>query len=147
MSMFTKVLCPVDFSEASAPVAKVAREFALAFNAEVLLLYVAPSMIQYEIFDLPAASLPQLVGDITIGAEKTMAEFVSEHFSGLRAEGKVISGDAADSIVTMAEVEKADIIIMATHGRQGLNRLLFGSVAEKVVKTSPIPVMTIRPEA
>ena len=52
-----------------------------------------------------------------------------------------------DSIVTLAQVEKADIIIMATHGRQGLNRLLFGSVAEKVVKTSPVPVMTIRPEA
>ena len=45
MSMFTKILCPVDFSEASAPVAKVAREFALAFNAEIVALYVAPSMI------------------------------------------------------------------------------------------------------
>lgn len=147
MAMFTKILCPVDFSEASAPVAKVAREFALAFNAEVLLLYVAPSMIQYEIFDLPAVSLPQLVGDITLGAEKTMTEFVAKHFPDVRATGKVVSGDAADSIVTLAQVEKADIIIMATHGRQGLNRLLFGSVAEKVVKTSTVPVMTIRPEA
>ncbi|AMD92152.1 universal stress protein [Desulfomicrobium orale] len=147
MSMFTKILCPVDFSEASAPVAKVAREFALAFNAEIVALYVAPSMIQYEIFDLPAVSLPQLVGDITVGAEKTMVEFVAKHFPDVCATGKVVSGDAADSIVTLAQVEKADIIIMATHGRQGLNRLLFGSVAEKVVKTSPVPVMTIRPEA
>lgn len=147
MSMFTKILCPVDFSEASAPVAKVAREFALAFDAEIVALYVAPSMIQYEIFDLPAVSLPQLVGDITVGAEKTMVEFVAKHFQDVRATGKVVSGDAADSIVTLAQVEKADIIIMATHGRQGLNRLLFGSVAEKVVKTSPVPVMTIRPEA
>ena len=109
------------------------------------MLYVAPSMIQYEIFDLPAASLPQLVGDIVTGAEKTMMEFVGKHFQGLKASGKVVSGDAADAIVTMAEDEKADIIIMATHGRQGLNRLLFGSVAEKVVKSSPVPVMTIRP--
>lgn len=143
--MFTKILCPVDFSEASASVAKVAREFAVAFNAEVFLLHVAPSMTQYEIYDLPSASLPQLVGDMVTGAEKSMEEFVSEHFSGLRASGKVIRGDAADVITTTAKVENADIIIMGTHGRQGLNRFLFGSVAEKVVKTSPVPVLTFRP--
>jgi nucleotide-binding universal stress UspA family protein len=146
MSMFSKILCPVDFSESSADIAKTAREFALKFNAEILVVYVAPSMIQYEIFDLPAASLPQLVGDIVTGAEKTMTEFVAKHFPDVKATGKVVSGDAAEAIVTLAQAEKADIIIMSTHGRQGLNRLLFGSVAEKVVKTSAVPVMTIRPQ-
>jgi len=144
--MFTKILCPVDFSENSTAIAKTAREFALKFDAEVLVVYVAPSMIQYEIFDLPAASLPQLVGDIVSGAEKTMADFVAKHFPDVRATGKVVSGDAADSIVNLSQTEKADMIIMATHGRQGLNRLLFGSVAEKVVKTATVPVMTIRPQ-
>lgn len=147
MSMFSKILCPVDFSEASPAVAEAAREVALKFDAEVFIVYIAPSMIQYEIFDLPAASLPQLVGNIVSGAEKTMAEFVDKHFFGVRATGKVISGDAANSIVSLAQSEKADLIIMGTHGRQGLNRLLFGSVAEKVVKTSHVPVMTIRPKA
>jgi nucleotide-binding universal stress UspA family protein len=146
MSMFKKILCPVDFSESSAAIAKTAREFALKFEAEVIVVYVAPSMIQYEIFDLPAASLPQLVGDIVSGAEKTMTEFVTKHFPDVRATGKVVSGDAAEAIVTLSQAEKADIIIMSTHGRQGLNRLLFGSVAEKVVKTSDVPVMTIRPQ-
>lgn len=145
MTMFSKILCPVDFSDASPVVAKTAREFALKFDAEIIAVYVAPSMIQYEIFDLPAASLPQLVGDIVSGAEKTMSEFIDTHFNGVRATGKVVSGDAAEAIVNLSQSEHADIIIMATHGRQGLNRLLFGSVAEKVVKTSPIPVMTIRP--
>ncbi|NLW80767.1 MAG: universal stress protein [Desulfovibrionales bacterium] len=146
MSMFTKILCPVDFSENSTAIAETAREFALKFDAEVLVVYVAPSMIQYEIFDLPAASLPQLVGDIVSGAEKTMADFVAKHFPDVKATGKVVSGDAADSIVNLSQTEKADMIIMATHGRQGLNRLLFGSVAEKVVKTATVPVMTIRPQ-
>lgn len=146
MTMFSKILCPVDFSEASPAIAKTAREFALKFDAEIIAVYVAPSMIQYEIFDLPAASLPQLVGDIVSGAEKTMTEFVTAHFPGVRASGKVVSGDAAEAIVNLSQSEGADLIIMATHGRQGLNRLLFGSVAEKVVKTSPIPVMTIRPQ-
>ena len=146
MTMFSKILCPVDFSEASPAIAKTARELAQKFDAEIIVVYVAPSMIQYEIFDLPAASLPQLVGDIVSGAEKTMNEFVTSHFTGVRATGKVVSGDAAEAIVNLSQSEGADLIIMATHGRQGLNRLLFGSVAEKVVKTSPIPVMTIRPQ-
>lgn len=146
MPMFSKILCPVDFTETSAAIAKTARELALKFNAEVLVVYVAPSMIQYEIFDLPAASLPQLVGDIVSGAEKTMSDFVAKHFPDVRATGKVVSGDAAESIINLAQSEKASIIVMATQGRQGLNRLLFGSVAEKVVKTSPVPVMTIRPQ-
>ncbi len=146
MSMFKRILCPVDFSEASTAIAKTTREFALKFDADVLVVYVAPSMIQYEIFDLPAASLPQLVGDIVSGAEKTMTDFVAKHFPDVRATGKVVSGDAAEAIVNLSQAENADIIIMATHGRQGLNRLLFGSVAEKVVKTSPVPVMTLRPQ-
>ncbi|GAB1409475.1 universal stress protein [Desulfovibrionales bacterium] len=146
MSMFSKILCPVDFSDVSPAIAQTAREFALKFGAEVVVVYVAPSMIQYEIFDLPAASLPQLVGDIVSGAEKNMAEFVNKHFAGVAATGKVISGDAADAIVNLALSEGAGIIIMATHGRQGINRLLFGSVAEKVVKTSTVPVLTIRPQ-
>ena len=147
MSTFSKILCPVDFSENSFAVAEAARKIALQFKAEVFVVYVAPSMIQYEIFDLPAASLPQLVGDIVSGAEKNMTEFVEKNFPDVTVTGKVISGDAANSIVNLAQSEKCDLIVMGTHGRQGLNRLLFGSVAEKVVKTSPVPVMTIRPEA
>lgn len=145
MTMFSKILCPVDFSDVSPAIAKTARELAQKFDAEILVVYVAPSMIQYEIFDLPAAALPQLVGDIVSGAEKTMAEFIATHFSDVRTEGKVVSGDAAEAITNLAQSEGVDLIVMATHGRQGLNRLLFGSVAEKIVKTSPIPVMTIRP--
>lgn len=146
MTMFSKILCPVDFSDVSPAIAKTARELAQKFEAEIIVVYVAPSMIQYEIFDLPAAALPQLVGDIVSGAEKNMAEFIATHFSGLRVTGKVVSGDTAESITNLAQSEGADLIVMATQGRQGLNRLLFGSVAEKVVKTSPIPVMTIRPQ-
>lgn len=146
MTMFSKILCPVDFSDVSPAIARTAREFALKFNAEILVVYVAPSMIQYEIFDLPAASLPQLVGDIVTGAEKNMAEFVAKHFAGVTASGKVVNGDAAEAIGALAQSEHADLIIMGTHGRQGINRLLFGSVAEKVVKTSTVPVLTIRPQ-
>ncbi len=143
--MFRTILYPVDLSDDDAGVTQMVRELARTLGARVVTLYVAPSMIQYEIFDLPTASLPQLVGDIVSGAQKVMAEFVAKHFAGSDAEGVVVSGDAAEEIVRQAEAHGAELIVMATHGRRGLNRLLFGSVAEKVVKTAPVPVLTVRP--
>lgn len=143
--MFRTILYPVDLSDDDAGVTQMVRDLARTFGARVIALYVAPSMIQYEIFDLPTASIPQLVGDIVSGAQKLMAEFVARHFADLEAEGVVVSGDAAEEIVRQAEERGAQIIVMATHGRRGLDRLLFGSVAEKVVKTASVPVLTVRP--
>lgn len=144
--MFRTILYPVDLSDDDAKVTQLVAELARTFDARIITLYVAPSMIQYEIFDLPTASIPQLVGDIVSGAEKVMAEFVQKHFAGFTAEGMVVSGDAAEEIVRQAEARGADLIVMATHGRKGLNRLLFGSVAEKVIKAAPMPVLTVRPQ-
>ncbi len=58
---------------------------------------------------------------------------------------KILIGDAASEIIRYAQEEKIDLIIMGTHGRKGLEKALFGSVAEKVVKNSPVPVLTINP--
>lgn len=143
--MFHTIVYPVDLSDDDGKVTQLVTELARTFDARIIVLYVAPSMIQYEIFDLPTASIPQLVGDIVSGAEKVMAEFVAKNFSGFKAEGMVVSGDAAEEIIRQAEINKADVIVMGTHGRKGLNRLLFGSVAEKVVKAAPMPVLTVRP--
>jgi nucleotide-binding universal stress UspA family protein len=57
----------------------------------------------------------------------------------------VVSGDAADEILKVIESEGIDLLIMGTHGRKGLEQVIFGSVAEKVVKKSPVPVLTINP--
>lgn len=56
------------------------------------------------------------------------------------------TGEPAETIVAFAQAKKVDLIAMATHGRSGINRLLMGSVAEEVVRTSPIPVLLIRPD-
>ncbi|MBC2709827.1 MAG: universal stress protein [Desulfosarcina sp.] len=58
---------------------------------------------------------------------------------------KVVSGDAADEILKVLEAEDIDLVIMGTHGRKGLEHVIFGSVAEKVVKKSPVPVLSINP--
>ena len=81
------------------------------------------------------------------GAEQGMADFVEENFKGVEAEGRVVVGYAAEEILKTAVKENCDLIVMGTHGRKGIDRILFGSVAEKVVKRSSVPVLTIRPHA
>ena len=60
--------------------------------------------------------------------------------------GRVVSGYAAEEIVSVAEEVGADLIVLGTHGRKGIDKILFGSVAEKVIKTATVPVLSMRPE-
>ena len=85
------------------------------------------------------------MGEIVSGAEKSMSEFVAQHFAGVDARGVVVVGYAAEEILAVAEKEQVDLIVMGTRGRKGIDLILFGSVAEKVVKNAACPVVTIRP--
>jgi nucleotide-binding universal stress UspA family protein len=146
MPEIKKILVAVDLSPQSVAVAEYAVCLAGALNAEILAVYIAPSLGHYVGFQVPTSSIENFVGEVVNGAEKSMSEFVRENFKGARAAGKVISGYAAEEIINQAKENGADLIVMGTHGRAGLDRILFGSVAEKVVKTSYIPVLTVRPE-
>lgn len=143
-----KILCAVDLSEHSKMVAEYAISLAKAFNAEITLLYTAPSLSQYVGFHVPPSSIENFVGEIVTGAEQSMNEFIAETFTDptVKVEGKILSGYAAQEIIGYANTNNMDIIVMGTHGRTGIDRMLFGSVAEKVVKMAAMPVMTIRPK-
>lgn len=145
MRTIKKIICALDLSQHSTLVAEYAVTMAKAFDAEIIAVYAAPALTQYVGFHVPPSSIENFVGEIVAGAEKTMQEFVAENFQGVKAEGKVINGYAAEEILNMVDSIHADLIIMGTHGRKGIDRILFGSVAEKVVKSSKIPVMTVRP--
>ena len=145
MSEIKHIMCAVDFSEMSAKVAAYTQLLAKSLNASVKVVYVAPSLSQYVGFHVPPTSIENFVGEIVSGAEKTMDSFIQENFSEIDVTGKVISGYAAEEILGFAKEEGIDLIIMGTHGRKGIDRVLFGSVAEKIVKSASIPVMTIRP--
>ncbi len=140
-----KILCAVDFSDSSSKISDYAKTLAAKHNAKLLVIYAAPSLSQYVGFHVPPNSIENFVGEIVSGAEKTMETYLSENFPGLQVEGKVVTGYAAEEIIKAAEEEQVDMIVMGTHGRTGIDRILFGSVAEKVVKSSPIPVLTVRP--
>ncbi len=147
MKRVNKILCAVDFSEFSPEVADAAITMAKAFDAEVVVMYAAPSLAQYVGFHVPPTSIESFVGEIVSGAEKSMDAFLNERFEGVNARGLVATGYAAEEILRVAEEEAVDLVVMGTHGRKGLDLILFGSVAEKVVKSCSRPVLTIRPGA
>lgn len=147
MRSIKKIICALDLSQHSTLVAEYAVMMAKAFDAEILAVYAAPALTQYVGFHVPPSSIENFVGEIVAGAEKTMQDFVEEHFKGVKATGKVVNGYAAEEVLSLVESSGADLLIMGTHGRKGIDRILFGSVAEKVVKSSKVPVMTVRPTA
>ena len=138
-----KILCPTDFSEPSYEALKAANEFALHFSATLVLIYVVPIVI-----DIPTSAdffIPSDIQTMEADAEKALQEVVDKRLSEkLRIRTMLSIGAPADEIVSAAGDENADIIVIATHGRTGWRRLVFGSVAEKVVRLAPCPVLIIQ---
>lgn len=145
MATLKKILCALDLSEHSKNVADYACMLARLSGASIHAIYVAPTMTQYTGFHVAPNTIEGFVGEIVSGAESAMADFVSSHFEGMDVQSEVIIGYAKEEILACADRIGADMLIMGTHGRKGVDRILFGSVAEKVVTQSNIPVVTIRP--
>lgn len=141
-----KILCAVDLSEHSAQVAEYAALFANKLGAELYVVYVAPTLSQYTGFKVPQSDIHAFVGEIVSGAQASMNDFCAAHFQGLNVKNEVLVGYASDEILAKAKRDCVDMVIMGTHGRKGIDRILFGSVAEKVVKNSEVPVLTIHPD-
>jgi nucleotide-binding universal stress UspA family protein len=146
MPTFHQVLFPVDLSDISPQLVPYVKAFAQAFKARVHLLFAARVMGQYTGLYVPAPAVSSFEQNILEGAQKKLDEFRDTHFPD--APGVVLSvrsGDPAEEILAYIGEEKIDAVVMGTHGRKGLDRVLFGSVAEQVVKRSPVPVMTVNP--
>lgn len=146
MKTLQKILCAVDLSEVSGQIADYAAMQAKMAQAHVTVLYVAPALNQYSDAEMPLAIVKNFIAERIENAEKVMPNFLKSHFPGIQAESKIISGYPPDAILDTARIEKFDLIVMGTHGRRGVSAVVFGSVAEKVVKQSRIPVLVIRPQ-
>lgn len=147
MKEIRKILCAVDFSEATGLVASYAETLAEGLGAEVLVLHVVPAMQRYTDLEVTDESLRRFEDWAKARGETDMRECMGSHFKDVPgAKSLVAVGYAPETIVEVAQAEGCGLILMGTHGRTGLSRLLFGSVAERVVKTSPVPVLTVRPE-
>lgn len=147
MPRFRRILCAIDFSDHSPVVAEFALALARCSDAGLTVFYAAPSFDQYLSFDIPLSRIEDLVDGILGGARDRMRSFVQERFPDYPVTQRVTIGYPAQEILIQARGIQADLIVMGTHGRVGIDRVIFGSVAEKVVKMSSCPVLTVRPKA
>ncbi len=140
-----KILCPTDFSEPSYEAIKIAGELAFHFGAELCLLHVVPPVPVIPMGDGPSAFDVSLYEqELETASKRTLAEIINHlEWDELRGRLIVLRGNAADEIIRTAHEENVDLIVISTQGRTGLDRLLFGSVAEKVVRFAKCPVLTV----
>ncbi len=151
MKEIKSVVTPVDFSDNSKLIAESAAYIAGKFGASMHLVFVVQNFDDYSGFFVPQMSLPSLEGELVDSAEAKMASFCGEMVKYCEAAGvkeltyKVFMGDVPEKIVEYGAEIKADLIIMGTHGYKGLEKIMFGSVADKVVRSASCPVLTINP--
>lgn len=144
MSNWYKICCPVDFSQASRAALEEAADLARRYGSELTLLHVfeprgADTMAMMpEVVEQTRVELARL-----LGGWKAEAEGIS----GGTVHARVETGAAAREIVRFAEEAGCHLIVMGTHGRSGLRRLVIGSVAEKVIREAPCHVLVVRPPA
>jgi nucleotide-binding universal stress UspA family protein len=141
-----KILCPIDFSEASRDALRAAVEVTRRFGGELTLFhaYPLPGYTLPEGTVLPNAEMLQALADETQAMlDKWKAEAVAMGAAQVVTDKAV--GEPAAAILDAAEAGKFDLVVVATHGRTGLAHMLLGSVAERVVRRCPTPVLTVRP--
>jgi len=146
MVTIERILYPIDFSECSYDVLPYVLSIAEKYGATIHLLYVARDLRHFAGFHVPHTSISVFTKELVDASERMMDEVCKDHLDRCpNFERKVIVGDAGEEIVRTAEREGIDLIVMGTHGRKGLDRTLFGSVAGFVVKHSSVPVLTVNP--
>jgi nucleotide-binding universal stress UspA family protein len=144
--LFHRIVVPADFSNCSEEAWALAQRVAESLGSEVVLVHVFVALHPYG--DVPIGH-----ADATGQAVESARKWVSEELNKMvaRARGKGINarmvmrnGVPHQEIVELAKEESTDIVIMGTHGRSGLSRVLLGSVAERVIHFAPCPVLTVR---
>lgn len=137
-----KILVPVDFSENSKKILEAAGYFSGKCEAQLHAVFVVQSFDDYSGFFVPHMPVAKFEEEMVQAAEQKMESFLA----GMKdIKAKVLVGDVAEEIIRHAEENGMDMIVMGTHGYKGLEKVMFGSVAEKVVRSSPCPVLTINP--
>lgn len=139
--MAKTILVPVDFEAASDRALALAREIGGPVGAKIVLLHVCDTL-PYVYPDMPPAFVAETSAAMRQAAEKSLAEYAAKNggLDSVLREGKVWSG-VLDAIEEMSPW----LVVMGTHGRRGVKRLVLGSVAERVVRESKAPVLTVHP--
>lgn len=144
--MYERILVPLDGSPLAEAVLPHAQTLAQSLGAEIVLLRVTVNpVVEFSFSD------PSIAASAIREIERESKYYIENKCSELEAAGMRVSflireGPVADTILAVAEAMQADMIAMSTHGRSGVRRWLLGSVTERVVHHSPVPVVVIRPQ-
>jgi nucleotide-binding universal stress UspA family protein len=147
------ILTPTDFSQRSEYAFNLAAEFARKFNAQLVLFYVIPQeqthfakeiMVEQQ-FTIPGYSEEDLIKrrrkKVLEEFEKVIPDYKEQK---IRVRAEVVVGNPVEKILDAVKEFNVDLVVMGTHGRTGINLALIGSVAEKIVRHSPVPVTTVK---
>lgn len=143
MTRINNILHPTDFSPFANRALPLACALARDYGATLILLHVRPMPVAvYGEFGAMPPQPPELVETV----KDRLRQLLPTDFDG-HVEYQVRDGDAAAEIVSLAEQSHCDLIVIGTHGRSGLSRVLMGSVAEMVLRKAPCPVLTVKQSA
>ena|SRR5208282_5413237 len=139
---FKRILAPVDFDESSLSALELAAQLAKPNDGTVFILHIVP-------VDMDVSGMPQYVDLIkrqeNVDRDK-LTDIAKQHLADVKWEILDQMGPPAEVIAEVAATLPADLIVMVTHGRRGLARLVEGSIAEKVLRNAPCPVLAVRKE-
>ena len=147
-ALIRHILCPVDFSPATREIVEYAGELAVRFVADLTVLHAVCDTLEVTCSHIPHPPLEQLREEMIRVAELSLQRLVARRLRHLpRAKTAVVAGPPFQQIIRFAREQHVDLIVMGTQGLSGLNHLIMGSTAERVIRQAPCPVVSIRAAA
>jgi nucleotide-binding universal stress UspA family protein len=145
MRTFDKILFATDFSESSEHAFEYALTLAQQFRCRLVIMHVINEPVDLRGFYVPHVSFENLEKEIEEGAQQMMTKFCATHITDFTDfETLTLTGIPYEEILKYAESNKVSFIVLGTQGRSGIDHLLFGSTAERVVRKALCPVVTVR---
>jgi len=139
------ILFPTDFSQGARAAMDYALSLARDYKARLIMLYVIQDISIAEWYVPSSLSVTDMMEEMEKSASREMEKWAAEAAEKAKdIEKVVVHGVPFVEIIRTAKEKKVDLIVIGTHGRTGIDHMLFGSTAEKVVRKSPCPVLTVR---
>ncbi len=140
-----RILFPTDFSEGARHALPYAVDLAKQYDARLFIVHVVYDVVSTSGWYVPHIPLDELFEDMSASALKEMERGCLDIVGGYKnVEHMVVRGLPKDEIIRFAVENQIDLIVIGTHGRSGIDRILFGSTAERVVRKAPCPVLSVR---
>jgi nucleotide-binding universal stress UspA family protein len=144
MNKISKIIVPVDFGQHTEKLVDFSMFMAEKLSSEILFFHVSESFEGYTGFNHP--SMDEIDKELRIHSEQEMKRLLKKVQSDCQnCSGKVVNGDIVDEIVACAERSGAQMIIIGTHGAKGIEKILVGNIAERVVRNAPCPTLLFNP--